>query len=213
MNSKLATRQRVLEAACEVFAQKGYREATVQEICAAAGANVAAVNYYFGSKQKLYLATWKHMADTVHRRHFDSARGIADPARRLREIVAQRVSHVFDDGPAGRFRRMIHREINVPTEMHAEIRQRYLRPLMDLVTDTVAELLGRKAADPMVRRCAFSLQSQLVSLSRLRFKEDYTVIERLMGSAAPGRRQIDELVEHIVTFVMGGIRAVSRSER
>lgn len=213
MRGKQATRQKVLEAACEVFARKGYRDATVQEICAGAGANVAAVNYYFGSKRKLYLAAWKYMSDTVHRQHFDHIKNIADPGRRLREIVAQRVSHVFDDGPAGRFRRVIHSEVNDPTEMHAEIRQRYLRPLMEVVTDTVAEMLGRSVSDPVVRRCAFSLQSQLVSLARLRFKADSNVIQRLMGTNIPGRRQIDELVEHIVTFVMGGIQSVSRGVR
>ncbi|MDH4012180.1 MAG: TetR family transcriptional regulator, partial [Desulfobacterales bacterium] len=44
------TRNRLLNAACEVFAEKGYRNAKVAEICHRAGANVAAVNYYFGDK-------------------------------------------------------------------------------------------------------------------------------------------------------------------
>jgi hypothetical protein len=94
--------------------------------------------------------------------------------------------------------------------MHAEIMDRFLRPLMEVVADTVAEMLGRSVSDTMVRRCAFSLQSQLVSLARLRFKSDSDVIQRLMGSNTPGRRQVNELAEHIVAFVMGGIQAVSR---
>lgn len=48
------TRQRLLQAAGQIFAQRGYADATSKEICAQAGANVAAVNYYFGGKDKLY---------------------------------------------------------------------------------------------------------------------------------------------------------------
>ncbi len=49
-------RQRLLAAALKVFGEKGPRGASVREITRAAGQNVAAVAYYFGSKQKLYEA-------------------------------------------------------------------------------------------------------------------------------------------------------------
>jgi len=50
------TEQRLLEAAGQVFAEKGFRAATVREICQRAEANIAAVNYYFRDKQQLYDA-------------------------------------------------------------------------------------------------------------------------------------------------------------
>ena len=46
------TERRVLEAAGEVFAALGYRAATVRQICEKAGANIAAVNYYYGDKER-----------------------------------------------------------------------------------------------------------------------------------------------------------------
>ena len=55
-----STKDRLIEAACAVFAEKGFRDATVADICERAGANIAAVNYHFGDKEKLYDAVWHH---------------------------------------------------------------------------------------------------------------------------------------------------------
>ena len=211
MSDNRRTKQRVLEAACDVFARKGYRDATVQEICAAADANVAAVNYYFSGKCNLYLAAWQHLSDTVQKEFFLKVAKTADPVERLRKIILQRVRHAFDDGAAGRFREVIHREIGDPTEAHEEIRKRFLRPMMDLVAGTVAEYLGVDVSDALARRCAFSIHSQLVSLARLRMKPDSTPLHKLLGGSAPTSEQIGELAEHLTTFVMGGLRAAARS--
>src|SRR6516164_2523355 len=55
-------RQRLLEAAGEIFAAKGFEGATVRDICKRAGANIAAVNYYFRDKERLYIEAVKHAA-------------------------------------------------------------------------------------------------------------------------------------------------------
>ena len=54
-----ATRRRILDQAAALFAERGFEKVTVREICRAARANVAAVNYHFGDKRSLYVAVVK----------------------------------------------------------------------------------------------------------------------------------------------------------
>ena len=64
--SRAATRERLLEAACALFAERGWHGARVQDVCRAADANIAAVNYHFGGKEGLYRAVWdRALADAV----------------------------------------------------------------------------------------------------------------------------------------------------
>ncbi len=59
-NEHTKTRERILKIACEVFAKRGFRKTTVRDICQQAGVNVASVNYYFSSKEKLYEEVCKY---------------------------------------------------------------------------------------------------------------------------------------------------------
>ena len=81
------TKQKLLDVACNVFAERGFREAKITEICRRAGANVAAVNYYFGDKESLYVARLASGDRTVyHLRHPAPGRS-ASPKSRLRLAI------------------------------------------------------------------------------------------------------------------------------
>ncbi len=83
------TRERLVAAAGEEFARSGFRAASVRHICEAAGANVSAVKYHFGSKQGLYLAVWEvAAAHMVAAEPMPTHDGAADPRAGLRVFVA-----------------------------------------------------------------------------------------------------------------------------
>jgi AcrR family transcriptional regulator len=63
MNS--TTRERLLQAATRLFAENGYRGASVRDICNLAGTNPGAVSYHFGGKRQLYRAVLRLAADRL----------------------------------------------------------------------------------------------------------------------------------------------------
>lgn len=205
------TRERLLKTASSVFAKHGFRAATIQDICSSADANVAAVNYYFGSKEKLYIEVWKSTASLMNEIYVKPVMQITNPKTRLEELIKQRVRHTFDDGPAGEFRKLAFKEMGNPTGAHDMIVKSFLRPMMDLLTKTVAEIMKTSETNPCAQRCAFSLHSQLVFLNVLRMKRKLNQMEFLAGSGdIPTEEQISLLTNHISTFVMGGIMATAK---
>src|SRR5713101_4113604 len=83
------TRQRVLEAAAHLFALRGFKKVTIREICSAAHANVAAVNYHFGDKLGLYRSVVQMAVDEM-REINDEARQAGQrgsPVEKLRSFV------------------------------------------------------------------------------------------------------------------------------
>ena len=58
----LTTRDRLLQAATRLFADNGYRGASVRDICNLAGANPGAISYHFGGKRQLYRTVLRRAA-------------------------------------------------------------------------------------------------------------------------------------------------------
>ena len=80
------TKEKLFCAAINVFAEKGFDGATVRDICFRVGANVSAVNYYFGGKESLYRSILEMMfkkGQEFRREEESRQRGGADPRRKV----------------------------------------------------------------------------------------------------------------------------------
>ncbi len=62
-----ATQRRILDAATEVFATKGFTAATIAEVVSGSGASIGSIYHHFGGKSELFLAIFQQLADAVQR--------------------------------------------------------------------------------------------------------------------------------------------------
>jgi len=202
------TRQRLLEAAGEVFAEHGFQKATVRAICHRAHANVAAVNYHFHDKRGLYKAVLKYALRCVRNKDSREHRPItsANAGPELREMIAARLHAVFDPGRAAWHGKLMSREIIEPTEALDALVKEELAPLFQRLQACVRVILGPGVNDKQVRRCAFSISSQWVYYYYHR-----QVIARLDPTTKFGPEDIDALAEHIVQFSLAALKELRRT--
>ncbi len=78
----------ILDAAERLFGERGFAAVSVRDITAAAGANVAAVNYHFGSKEALILAAFDRRAEDISRDRLHALRAAeADGPLKVRAVL------------------------------------------------------------------------------------------------------------------------------
>jgi AcrR family transcriptional regulator len=205
VNEDLETRQRLLEAGAQLFARRGFNDVTVREICRAAHANVAAVNYHFHDKLGLYTAVVRMAIETI--------RGTSDIAReageggsaeqKLRIYIRVFLERIAANGRDSWIHRLVSREMAEPTPAFDLILKQAIRPRLEYLSGLLGELLGRPPGDDMVMRCIGSIQSQFLFC----MNPGVARVFPTFNLRPPG---IDELADHIAEFSLAGIRAVSR---
>ena len=201
------TRRRLLEAAGEVFAEHGFRLATVQEICRRADANIAAVNYHFGDKEQLYHAVIR-FAEAEGGGEPPPALPAGTPAEeRLRAHVEWFLLHLLDEGRPAWHGRLMSREMIEPTSALDALVEGHIRESHVKLTAIVRDLLGPGAGEDRVRRGVFSVTGQC-----LFYHHCEPVISRLYPGLPIGRAEVPEIAEHVTRFSLAGLRAIAAVE-
>ncbi len=83
MSSHFNTKDRILDAAEELFAQHGFAGTSLRQVTSRADVNIAAVNYHFGSKENLVNEVFKHRMDEMSESGWPAWRW---PLKRIRPI-------------------------------------------------------------------------------------------------------------------------------
>jgi len=154
-------RERILSAAGQEFAERGYEAATVRDICLAAGVNVAAVNYYFGDKRRLYIESVKHAHEARVKQVPLPEVPPGTPAEtRLHGFVSNMVERMLGFGQPPWQVRLMLREVLQPTEACRELVEDYIRPHFTMLVDILDDLTAGRLPQPDVRRIALSVVGQ-----------------------------------------------------
>jgi AcrR family transcriptional regulator len=203
MSKAKPTSERVLDSACAVFAAKGFRDATIAEICEKANANIAAVNYHFGDKALLYDACWQHafkIAMTTFPLHGNLEEN-AMPEARLRAFVHALVRRIFSDNEASYLPKLMVKEMAEPTMAFERILDEVVIPQMVVLESIISALLGERASEERVRGCTVSVISQCVF-----FAFNRAMRERHFQDPSGNPQDVERLVDHIWQFSLAGIR-------
>lgn len=204
------TEQRLLKAAGEVFAEHGYRAATVRQICEAAGANIAAVNYHFGDKERLYMAVLRYVSKAhadKYPAHIDLS-SEATAEQRLRAYIHSLLHRIFDEGRPGWHTKIMAREMIEPTRALDMVVEEGARPFHQELGSIVRDLLGPEASQDTVRLCTLSILGQCAYYHHAR-----QVIRRLYPEQKYGAEDIERLADHVIKFSLGGLREFFEEQR
>ena len=201
------TRQNLLTAAGEIFARKGFKATTIGAICQEAAANTAAVSYHFGSKEALYVESWRH-AFNRSLRLYPQDGGVspaAPAAERLHGLILAIMRRIVD--PQSHDFDIFHKELANPTGLLVKAIQESVEPIFKVLALLVGELLGRDAQEHEVRLCAMSIRAQcfgpLLHARRRKNEQGIPICD-----LEPLLSDVEQLAEHVTRFSLAGIRAL-----
>ncbi len=204
------TRQRVLEAAGEVFAEKGFEKATIREIVERAGANLNAVNYYFRDKKGLYFALFEEANERACRSEqdaFEQMRALP-PEQRLRAHLRHMFRHLVLCRRMPWQARLMAREMIEPTWMLDVLVKQFIRPRFEGLACIVRDLMPAGTSDLTVRLCTESIVAQVVHMAHAR-----GVINQLVPELKYDADGVEAMVEHVAMFSLAAVRNLASEER
>ena len=202
---------RLLQVAMEVFAEYGFREATVRGICSRANVNAASVNYYFRSKEALYSQALAFAFQEANRLYPQDAildKGLSTE-QRLTFFISNFLHKLLDDSHLGLHSKLIAREIANPTKALDEIIETAIAPQFALLSEIIQQILGTPADKVTAQRCLLSIFGQC-----LMFKHSRSIIDRLYPELIADESAIQASAEHIAQFSLAALtRFAQQKER
>ncbi len=208
--AKQTTRQRLLEAAGQVFADKGFSAATGKEIAELAGTNSAAVNYYFGGVKELYTAVVQEARNRLVTTDdvVAAVAGKTDAKAKLEAVVALIVRAITSPAASSWAVRVLGREIVSPSSV--------LEPFLEdatvrigIVRSIVGELIGLPEGHATVTRSVISLLGPILLL----LIYDRRMFCRMFPDFGLNPSDSAAVVRHFMQFALAGLSAVALDAR
>ncbi|HEK0517304.1 TPA: transcriptional regulator CecR [Proteus mirabilis] len=214
---ELAKRQ-LLEAACEIFGKNGPDSATTRQIAQAAKQNIAAIAYYFGSKEGLYLAVAQYIADLIRIDFEPTVAQLDDFLEKpnptehlplLQKLIIDsflQYARLVLDKSNVHISRIMAREQLVPTEAYSLIHQQALSPLLTRVNRLLALYIGLDPTLPKTMLHTYAILGEVLSFRLVR-----ETILRQTGWDRIGKQEyeiISNTLKVHITLLLDGLREI-----
>ncbi len=198
------TADRILAAAAQVFANKGFHGATTREIVTQAGENIASLHYYFRNKKNLYLAVFRRFIQSSWANYPlpEIIYQPVSPEIRLRAFIESALRRFFQQDRSDWSWKLALRELMDPTDALDMVIENMAQPLFNNLNRIVGELLTPDTPHQTIRMCSAGIISQFFFYRFAR-----PVIERVIHQQSYDEEAITALADHIYHFSLNGIRA------
>jgi TetR/AcrR family transcriptional regulator, regulator of cefoperazone and chloramphenicol sensitivity len=201
------TRDKLIEAAGHVFAERGYRDATIREICRRAGANVAAVNYTFGDKMGLYTEVLRYSVRAAKTAAMSAALDANLSAEEtIRGVIRARLMSLCREARPDWHIRLVMHEFSHPTPAMARVVDEGMRPIYDRVRKAVGEVIGLAPDHETTKLSVNSIVGQI-----LFYTFSWPVLSHLMPELKLTPEQLDRIADHIGDFSLAYLKKVGES--
>jgi len=203
------TRDRILQSALEIFADRGFKATTVRDICTHAGVNVASVNYYFRSKEALYREVLVFSFKEADRKYPPAAlmSDLLPAEDRLRHFVRNLLLRLMDDGREGLHAKLMAREIVDPTAALDYVVETVMRPRFMLLRELLPHFVGESWSAHDIDRFILGVIGQC-----LVYRHALPMVDQLCPQVVSSADAIDRTAEVIFRFSLAGLRDFGREE-
>jgi len=199
---QFSTRQRILGAAEELFAEHGFAGASLRQVTAAAKVNLAAVNYHFGSKNNLIEEVFRRRLDELSRRRLERLAEIGANATLeslLDAFITPALELSLNPRGGSVFMRVLARAF---AEHNSHLRKflsdNYGYVLKDFAA-AFANLLPQLDKEELYWRLDIAVGSLTYAMA------DFGMIQRRTGETERAHRE--HMAKHLIHFTAAGLRA------
>jgi AcrR family transcriptional regulator len=198
---KKDTRQKLLDSAAILFTEKGYAKSSVAEICKRAGANIAAVNYHFHTKEALYRCVLQYTFDQAESRyplHIEDEGTVED---RLYQVVLSLLKRILCRDMKGNFYKLVTKEMAEPTPESGTLINEIISRQRGRLQKLIREIYGKAASDELIFRMTHSIVSQCLFLG-MHEKGRLHHLKRMPLEL----KDAGDFARHITDFSLAGIK-------
>ncbi|HEY2625017.1 TetR/AcrR family transcriptional regulator [Dyella sp. Tek66A03] len=202
-SAPLPTKERILGAAEALFARHGFEGASLRQLTTAAGVNLAAVNYHFGSKDRLIEEVFRRRLDQLNGRRMAALQKIAgDPDATVEDVLAAFIAPALElshDGSGSLFMRVLARAFAEHDDTLRKFLSENYGHVMRQFTAEFARLLPHLSKEELYWRV------DLVTGALTHAMSGFGMIQR--KSDVPEHQHREQTAAHLIRFAAAGLKS------
>lgn len=202
----------LIEAAIDLFGENGLNGTTTRKIADASGVNLASIQYYFGSKEGLYLATMNYIVDEILKMTSPTLDGVKDSIEHglskeeallnYEKILSGYCAIFIGSKDIEKWAKLVMHEHMQPTEAFDIFYKRYYQKSQNIMCSLVGIIQDKPAEDDSVILQVHSFFGQILGFLIAR-----EPVLRAMKSTALNEKhheKIQAIIQNNVRQVLNG---------